>query len=58
MQENNLLQMAALVAYKFRLDPLTVLDANTFEWNVRVAALQVVLDMETKAHEDAKRRVK
>jgi hypothetical protein len=34
-------QTAARVAYTFHLDPVAVLDADTFTWNVRVAALRV-----------------
>jgi hypothetical protein len=35
---------ATRVAYTFGIDPVTVLDADTFTWNVRVAALRVYDD--------------
>jgi hypothetical protein len=35
---------ATRVAYTFGIDPISVLDADTFTWNVRVAALQVYED--------------
>jgi hypothetical protein len=32
---------ATRVAYTFGIDPIIALDADTFTWNVRVAALRV-----------------
>lgn len=35
--------MAALVARVFHMDPLTVLDCHSFEWEVRWAATQAAI---------------
>ena len=46
LREGGSLTQAARIADRFKLDPVHVLNAPTFEWYVRVAAYQVIADDE------------
>lgn len=46
LAEHKLLQQAAAVAKTFKLDPVMVLNAPLFEWQVRVAAHNYIQKVE------------
>lgn len=42
------LRLAAQIASEFRLDPITVLNTTSFEWQVRLAAFEYIREEKKK----------
>lgn len=52
------LQTAAAIGDRFSIDPLIVLNADTIEWNIRIAAYNYVVQQENAAHAAAESKSK
>ena len=48
------LKTAALIAHKFKLDPVDVLNATRFQWAIRIAALNYIGKLEKEEADKAK----
>ena len=49
LAEHRLLKQAAVIAKTFRMDPVAVLNAPLFEWQVRVAAHNHIQQLEKES---------
>jgi hypothetical protein len=52
--EDPLVQSAALVAYRFKMDPVAVLKSSWLEWAIRLAASQYIGEVEAEADKKSK----
>ena len=54
LKSQKVLQLAASISREFKMDPVEVLNANSFLWQVRVAAYEVVREQKKKEADQAK----
>lgn len=58
LEEDGRVVTAARIGSYFRIDPMTVLQADYFDWATRVAAFNVAVTEENQRNEEARARAK
>lgn len=58
LKSQKVLQLAASISREFKIDPVEVLNANSFMWQVRVAAYEVIREQKKKEADQARSKAR